>query len=138
MDHRGCRLRRELVAELPQFLRRPRLLEENLIDFEGVKGAGTVATDSLPNAGDELFQLRLVVLRDHGARCLSLRLAGHEYEATQTQPRSGTPASRALGGMGDGMKSLACMAMQGPSGRGLNREPRPCLSLERPSPQPRR
>jgi hypothetical protein len=26
----------------------------------------------------------LVVLRDHGAGCLALRLAGHEYEATQS------------------------------------------------------
>jgi hypothetical protein len=60
-----------------------------LIDVEGVERAGTVAIDGLANVGDKVSQLRLVVLRDHGARCLSLRLAGHKYEATQSQPRSG-------------------------------------------------
>jgi hypothetical protein len=59
-----------------------------VIDVEGVKRAGTVAIDGLPDAGDKVSQLRLVVLRDHGARCSSLQLAGHEYEATQS------PASR--------------------------------------------
>src|SRR5215217_7933907 len=84
LDHRRCNLHREEAAELPQLLRRPGVLEENVIDLEGVNRAGTVAIDGLPNAGDKVSQLRLVVLRDHGARCSSLRLAGHEYEATQS------------------------------------------------------
>jgi hypothetical protein len=33
--------------------------------------------------GDKFVQLRVVVLRDHRARRSSLRLVGHEYEATQ-------------------------------------------------------
>ena len=83
-DHRRCNLHREVVAELPQLLRRPGVLEENLVDVEGVKRAGTVAIDGLANAGDKASQLRLVVLRDHGACCSSFRLVGHEYEATQS------------------------------------------------------
>ena len=90
-DHRRCSLHREVVAELPQLLRRPGVLEENLIDVEGVKRAGTVAIDGLPNAGDKVSQLRLVVLSDHGARCSSLRLAGHEYEATQPSLAAAPP-----------------------------------------------
>src|SRR5215218_6282321 len=83
-DHRRRNFHREVVAELPQLLRRPGVLEENLIDVEGVNRAGTIPIDGLPNARDKVAQLRLVVLRDHGARCSSLRLAGHEYEATQS------------------------------------------------------
>jgi len=39
-------------------------LEEDLINVERVELAGTVAIDGLPNAGDKVSQLRLVVLRD--------------------------------------------------------------------------
>jgi hypothetical protein len=58
-------------------------LEENLINVERVEFVGTVAIDGLPNAGDKFSQLCVVVVRDHRARRSSLRLAGHEYEATQ-------------------------------------------------------
>src|SRR3954453_16919943 len=83
-DHRRRNVHREVVAELPQLLRRPGVLEENLIDVEGVERAGAVAIDRLANAGDKVSQLRLVVLRHYGARCSSLRLVGHEDEATQS------------------------------------------------------
>jgi hypothetical protein len=82
-DRRRCNLHMQQVAELPQILCRPGVLEENLIDVEGVKLAGTVTIEGLPNTGDQISQLRLVVLRDHRARCPSLRLAGHELKATQ-------------------------------------------------------
>jgi hypothetical protein len=82
-DHRRCNLHLEGVAELPQLLRRPRVLEENLINIEWVKLAGTVAIDGLPDAGDKFSQLCAVVVRDHRARRSSLRLAGRECEATQ-------------------------------------------------------
>ena len=82
-DHRRCDLHLEVVAELPQLLRRPGVLVEKLIDVEGVKLAGTVTIDGLSNAGDKASQLCLVVLRDHRARCSSLRPAGHEPKATQ-------------------------------------------------------
>ena len=52
-DQRRCNLHLEGVAELPQLLRRPRVLEENLINVERVKLAGTVPVDGLPNAGDK-------------------------------------------------------------------------------------
>ena len=70
-------------------------MEENLINVERVKLAGTVAIDGLPNAGDKSSKLCVVVVRDHPARRSSLRLAGHECEATQ---ESGLAAaeSRAL------------------------------------------
>jgi hypothetical protein len=58
-------------------------LEENLINVERVKLAGTVAIDGLSNVGDKFCQLCVVVVRDHRARRSSLRLAGHECEATQ-------------------------------------------------------
>jgi hypothetical protein len=82
-DHRGRLLHLEEVAELPQLLRRPRVLEEDPINVERVELAGTVAIDSLPDAGDEFSQLCLVIVRHHDARRSSLRLAGHEHEATQ-------------------------------------------------------
>jgi hypothetical protein len=43
-------------------------LEENLINIERVKLAGTVAIDRLPNVGDKFSQLCVVVVRDHRAR----------------------------------------------------------------------
>lgn len=82
-DHRRRILHLEEVAELPQLLRRPRVLEENPINVERVELAGTVAIDRLPDAGDKFSQLCLVVVRDHDARRSSLRLAGHQHEATQ-------------------------------------------------------
>ena len=68
-DQRRCILRLEGVAKLPQLLRRPGVLKENLINIERVKLASTIAIDGLPNAGDKLSQLCLVVVRDHGAGC---------------------------------------------------------------------
>jgi len=58
-------------------------VEENVVDLERVELAGPVAIDGLPDSGDKISQLCLVVVRDHRARRSSLRLAGHEYEATQ-------------------------------------------------------
>ena len=72
-----------------------------MINVERVKLAGTVAIDGLPNAGDKFSQLCVVVVRDHRARCWSLRLAGHEYEATQPSglaaAEAGVPAAREYG-----------------------------------------
>jgi hypothetical protein len=47
-DQRRCKLHLEVVAELPQLLRRLRVLEENSIDIEGVQFAGSVAIDGFP------------------------------------------------------------------------------------------
>jgi hypothetical protein len=74
LDHGRCNFHLEVIAELPQVLRRSRILKQNSIDVEGVKLAGTVAIDSLTNAGDKVSQLGFVVFRDHRARCSSLRL----------------------------------------------------------------
>jgi hypothetical protein len=63
----------------------------------------------------------LVVLRDHGARCSSLRLAGHEYEATQVPAsqrhyrmgradRGRSGCSRACCACGDPADALAIAA----------------------------
>jgi hypothetical protein len=71
-----------MVAELPQFLRRARVLEDDLIDLEGREVASSVAIDGICDMLDELAQLSVVVLADHRARGLSLRLAGHDSEAT--------------------------------------------------------
>ena len=71
-DHRRCDLRREVVAVLPQLLRRSGVLEQNLVDVEGVKLASAVAIDGLTNAGNEVSQLGLVIRRDHRASYSSL------------------------------------------------------------------
>jgi len=81
-DH-GCRnLHGEMGAELPQLLRRARILEQSPVNFECVKFAGTVAIDGVPDTVHEVTQLRVVVIRDHRARRPSLRLAGHTSEVT--------------------------------------------------------
>ena len=82
-DHRRRILYLEVVAELPQLLGRAGVLEENSINLEWVELAGTVAIDGLTDTGDKVSQLCLVVVRDHGPRRSTLRLAGHETEATQ-------------------------------------------------------
>jgi hypothetical protein len=82
-DHRCRILYLEVVAELPQLLGRAGVLEENSINVERVELAGAVAIDGLTDAGDKVSQLCLVVVRDHGPRRSTLRLAGHETEATQ-------------------------------------------------------
>jgi hypothetical protein len=74
LDHRRRNLDPEVVAVLPEFFRRTRILEQNAVDVEGVELAGAVAIDSLTNAGDKVSQLCLVVLRNHRARCSSRRL----------------------------------------------------------------
>jgi hypothetical protein len=71
-----------MVAELPQLLRRARILEQSPVNFERVKFAGTVAIDGVPDTVNEVTQLRLVVVRDHQARRPSLRLTGHMSEVT--------------------------------------------------------
>ena len=58
-------------------------MEENVIDLERVELASPVAIDGLPDVGDKFCQLCVVVVGDQRPRRLSLRLAGHEYEATQ-------------------------------------------------------
>ena len=50
-----------------------------MIDVEGVKLAGAIPIDGLTNAGNEVSQLGLVMLRDHRASYSSLRLVRHEY-----------------------------------------------------------
>ena len=82
-DHRRRILYQEVVAELPQLRGRAGVLEENSINVERIELAGTVAIDGLPDARDKVSQLCLVVVRDHGPRRSTLRLAGHETEATQ-------------------------------------------------------
>jgi hypothetical protein len=72
----------KVVAELPQLLRRSRVLEKNTIDLEGIHFTGTIAIDSLPDASNKRSQLRGVIIRNHRTRSSPLRLAGHGNEAT--------------------------------------------------------
>ena len=65
-----------------------------MINVERVKLAGAVAIDSIPNPRDKLSQLCMVVVRDHRARRSSLRLAGHEHEATQESSLSAASRAR--------------------------------------------
>jgi hypothetical protein len=70
------------VAELPELLRRTAVLEDDLVNLEGIELTGTKAVDSLPYTLDKFSQLGLVILRN-GLACGSpLGLAGHTSEAT--------------------------------------------------------
>lgn len=109
LDHGRRYLHLEEVAELPQLLRRPGVLEEHLVDVEGVRLSGTVSIDGLCHVGDQHPQLRLVVVRYHRARRSPLRLVGHEYETTQEHgpgygglnPHGVTPTRPEFGGVVD-------------------------------------
>jgi hypothetical protein len=81
-DHRRRNLHLEIIAVLPKLLRRSGLLEQNLVDLEGVKLAGAVAIHTLTDTGNKVSQLGLVIFRDHRASYSSLGLARHEYETT--------------------------------------------------------
>ena len=54
----------------PDKLRRPGVLEENVINIEGVKVAGPVPIHGLRDADDKLLQLSLVVVRNPQTRRL--------------------------------------------------------------------
>jgi hypothetical protein len=69
-----------------------------LIDVERIKLADAVAIDGLPDAGDKLFQLCVVVVRDHRTRRSSLRLVGHENQASQKSGRAAACPDVAAGG----------------------------------------
>src|SRR6188472_1856457 len=71
-DHVRCNLHLEIVAELPQFLCRTGVLEENSIDFESIEFAGAVAINGVAYTVHKFTQLRVVVIRDHRARRPSL------------------------------------------------------------------
>ena len=77
LDGRRRELDGVVVAELPQFFRRPGVLEQDAVDVEGVELAGAVSIDGLPDAGHQHREVGLVVLGDHRARRLPLRFAGH-------------------------------------------------------------
>ena len=81
-NHGRCNLYLEVVAELPQFLRRTGVLEENSIDFERLEFAGAVSIDGGAHTVNKFTKLSVVVSRDYQARRPSFRFAGHEYEAT--------------------------------------------------------
>jgi hypothetical protein len=53
-----------------------------VIDLEGSEVACSVPIDGICDMLDEFAQLSVVVLTDHRARGLSIRLAGHDSEAT--------------------------------------------------------
>jgi len=68
-----------------------------VVDLEGSEVASSVAIDGICDMLDEFAQLSVVMFTDHRARGLSLRLAGHDFEATHVT------APRACGG-GDRMR----------------------------------
>src|SRR5690606_14698461 len=77
VDKGRGQLDRPDVAELPQFLGSPRVLEENLVDLEGVQLARPETVEGLTGPFYEFDQLGLVVGSD-GLACGSpLRLARH-------------------------------------------------------------
>lgn len=85
-DHGRCNLHLEVVAELPLFLFSTGVLEENPIDFERLKFAGTVAIDGVADKVHKIAQLGVVVIRNR-ARRLSLRLS-------DTRLLTGSPSRR--------------------------------------------
>lgn len=75
------------VAELPQFLRRPRVLEEGLVDAEGIQLATAESVDRGAHALHQGSQLALVVRRYGLARGLSVGLRGHRSRLVRALQR---------------------------------------------------
>ena len=71
-----------------EFLCRARVMEEDVVDFEGSELASSVAIDGVCDMLDESAQPSVVVLADHRARGLSLRLAGHESRLLTSPTRA--------------------------------------------------
>jgi hypothetical protein len=65
-----------------KFLRRARILEDDVIHLERSEVACSVPIDGICDMVNESAQLSVVILSDHRAGRLSLRLAGHVSEAT--------------------------------------------------------
>lgn len=65
----GCDLDVAQVAELPELLRCPRVLEDQFVDFESVEFAGPELFDGVTNVMDEFAQLILVVRGDGLSSC---------------------------------------------------------------------
>jgi hypothetical protein len=106
-DHGRGNLHWEVVAELPQFFCSAGVLEENSIDVERIKLASTVAIDGFPDTRDQFSQLRVVIVRDHRARGLTLRLASHGFEAThRASPTSLHFDAAPRGGMSHGWPQM--------------------------------
>jgi hypothetical protein len=72
------------VAELPKLLRSTAVLEDDLVDLEGIELTGTKAVNTVAYSLDEFGQTSLVILVNQLARGPSLRLVGHTSEATNT------------------------------------------------------
>lgn len=70
------------VAELPQLLRSPAVLKDDLVGPEGIELAGTETVNAVTYPLNELGQTSLVILHNHLDRGPPLRLAGHTSEAT--------------------------------------------------------
>src|SRR3954470_22208986 len=78
MAHHGrCQLGVAKVAEFPQFLRRPRVLKEDLVDAEGIQVAATETVDRGTDALHQRSQLALVVSRHGLSRSVSVIPRGH-------------------------------------------------------------
>lgn len=77
-NHPGCNLDVSEVAELPEFLRRSGVLEEHLIDVEGVEFSGPETFDRQFHVANKLAELLLVVRRDGLAGGPTIRLGGHD------------------------------------------------------------
>lgn len=77
-DDPGHDLRRDLIAELPQFLRRPRVLKEDLVDIGRIQLTGSIPIDGLLDMRQELDQLRLVISRHGSERPATFGLVGHD------------------------------------------------------------
>lgn len=69
------------VAELPQLLRGPAVLEEDAVRLERIQLAGPETIDALAHSLDQLRQPNLVVRRNCFLRGSPFRTLGHAHEA---------------------------------------------------------
>ncbi len=86
------------VAELPEFLRRSRVLKDHLVDFERVDLTRLKAFDRWLDATDELAELLLVIGSDGLASGPTIGLGGHsprlDGPRSPPHPATGTAWSR--------------------------------------------
>jgi len=96
----GCDLDIAQVAELPQFLGGAGVLEDHLVDIEGVELRGSVPVDGVGQTFDESVELFFVIGPDLLSGCPALCLGGHRVRlaAERVGIHCRTSRCRAAGG----------------------------------------
>ena len=114
-------------AELPELLRRPRVLKDDLVYLERVDLTGLKAFDSQPDAMDQLAELLLVIGSDGLARCPTLGFGGHSSRLGATGGRR----TRQLGRRGARRQAAAAAVRMSPRITCMTADAHALLAAER-------